>query len=888
MNGSEIRKAFLDFFRKNGHPVIKSAPLLPQGDTTLLFTSAGMVPFKPYFLGIKTDLSRAASCQKCFRTSDIDNVGRTARHLTFFEMLGNFSFGDYFKEESLAMGWDFLAGEMGLPADRLYFSYYGGGMAPGDEETALIWKKILPRNLHSRLFKLGDSDNFWTMGETGPCGPSSEIYYDRGEKYSHEGCKGPGCDCDRYVEIWNHVFTQFDRRADGTLKNLPRKNIDTGMGLERLAFLAEGRETAFETTLFYPVVESVARLTGREYSPDSKYVLNFRVISDHLRAAVFLAQEGILPSNEGRGYVLRRIIRRAERFARTMGAGEPVLHAAAEKVFQIFGGDYPELENAKKEILKTIKTEEEGFRETLKAGEPFLEEVMALAASSGIIPGNEVFKLYETYGFPPELTAEIAARNNLKIDEDGFKTAREKARKIARAAWKSSGEEDAGVFHGAEEGITPTKFVGYDILSFLVRVIAAVDPGGEAVDSLDEGEEAYFVFNETPFYAESGGQAADTGSLYDDDKNRLLAQVLDVKKTENGVFFHRIKAARGFSFKVKIDKFFAKVSPDRKKTAANHTAVHVVNAALKKVFGGEVRQAGSFVGPERFRFDYTKSGPPTEEEIRRVEDASNEAVREGYRVFPSLISLVDAKELGAVTLVGEKYADPARALLINKNGWKNPKEHFSLELCGGTHVPDLAYLGAVKILREHSVSKGIRRIEGVAGPALKDALSKNLDIVNSLSVKLSASPGDLAQRIDAILKEEKNLKGEIEKLRKKSLLAADAGSLSRQKLGEREMLFFDAGDCDVKTLRTVADNLRSKNGNSVIFAFSRNGGKISFVVSVPAAAAANASDIAKLAASLINGRGGGRRDFAQGGGAAPADIDGFRTKIIRALVEKRL
>ena len=480
MKSYEIRKGFLDFFAKHGHPLVRSGPLIPEGDPTLLFTSAGMVQFKPYYLGLKTDKKRAASCQKSFRTTDIDNVGRTIRHLTFFEMLGNFSFGDYFKDESIKLGWEFLTKEMGLPAERFYPSIYGGGVAARDEEARKIWETVLPKNLHSHIIELGDSDNFWAMGDTGPSGPCSEIYWDRGEKYApHRGC-GAGCSCDRYIEIWNHVFTQFDKQPGGIYAPLPKKNIDTGMGLERLAFVVEGKETPFDTSLFYPIIAGTSELLKVKYASSGDNAAHFRIISDHLRAAVFLISEGIMPSNEGRGYVLRRLIRRAERFGRMLGAGEPFLYKLVPSVSEIFKGVYPELAGAERHIVEALKFEEQGFLETLETGERFLSDLLSKRPKE--IPGEVAFRLYETYGFPVELTREIALKQGAALDEQGFETARKNAQDTAKAGWKDSGEKNAFIFQTAEQKFPATVFLGYDSVSAEARILGLLDLEGKPAD----------------------------------------------------------------------------------------------------------------------------------------------------------------------------------------------------------------------------------------------------------------------------------------------------------------------------------------------------------------------------------------------------------------------
>ena len=876
MKSYEIRKGFLDFFASHGHPVVKSSPLIPEGDPTLLFTSAGMVQFKPYYLGLKTDLKRAASCQKSFRTTDIDNVGHTIRHLTFFEMLGNFSFGDYFKKESLVWGWEFFTREMGLPAERFYPSIYKGGLAPRDTEARAIWESILPANLHSHIIELGDKDNFWSMGNTGPSGPCSEVYWDRGEKYDHKGCEGPGaCSCDRYIEVWNHVFTQFDKQADGTFKPLPRKNIDTGMGLERLTFIAEGKESPFETTLFYPIIKAASKLLKTEYGSSEEATSAFRIISDHLRASSFLISEGVIPSNEGRGYVLRRLIRRASRYGRIMGAKEPFLHKLTPAVYDIFKGVYPEVEAASKQITETLRFEEQGFIETLETGEGFLSNL--LEKFPGGIPGAEAFSLYETYGFPFELTRELALKKGVKVDEDGFEEARKAAQGVAKAGWKDSGEQNAFIFQTAEEKLPATVFKGYEFTETESSIIALLDLKGGGVESLPSGSEGYVVLDITPFYAQSGGQAGDTGYL--EFGGEHIAAVTDSQKPVGKVYFHYVKTLAPLKKGMKVT---ARISGDRYRTACNHTATHVINAALKTVFGDTTRQAGSEVDPYKFRFDYTVMKAPSKEELARVEEISNAAVRADYLVLKAERPLADAQKFGATTLLGEKYVDPARFVLINKGGWDQAKERYSLELCGGTHIDRTGELMMIKILKDSSVSRGVRRIEGVAGPAALAYLSELAKITETLSARLSAPPQALPARVDQLLENIKELKSG----HTKAARASASGKEGRKLLTEgidgsgSSFLVYDAGNLEMKALRGLSDQVKKDLKSTLLFIYSRAEDKFSFIVTHTGDVKADASAIAKSVAGVVNGSGGGRKDFAQGGGEIPADMTEFERHLL--------
>jgi len=874
MTSCEIRKRFLDFFAGHGHTVVRSSPLIPEGDPTLLFTSAGMVQFKPYYLGLKTGMKRAASCQKSLRTTDIDNVGRTIRHLTFFEMLGNFSFGDYFKAESIKWGWDFLIKEMGLPAERFYPSIYGGGVAPRDEEARKIWESVLPGNLRSHIVELGDGDNFWAMGDTGPSGPCSEIYWDRGEKYSHPGCKGAGCSCDRYIEVWNHVFTQFDKQPGGVFNPLPKKNIDTGMGLERLAFIVEGKETPFDTTLFYPIVETASKLLKVGYGSSPEAVSALRIISEHLRASVFLLAEGVIPSNEGRGYVLRRLIRRAARYGRIMGAKDLFLHRLAPAVHTIFRDVYPEIISAEKQIKDALKFEEQGFIETLENGEKFLADLFGKHPRG--IPGAEAFKLYETYGFPLELTRELALKKNIPLDEEGFNRARRSAQETAKANWKDSGEQNAFIFQKAEEKFPATVFLGYETVEAQAEIIGLLDKAGEIAAALEPGTEGWAALDRTPFYAESGGQVGDLGLLMAGDA--IAAEVLDTQKPVEKVFFHHVKAVE----KLKTgDRIKAVVSGLRYRTACNHTAVHVINAALRKIFGAGTRQAGSIVTPEKFRFDYTIAKAPSKEELAKVEAIAAAAILEDYAVFKMERALADAEKFGAVTLLGEKYKDPARFVLINKGGWDDALNRCSLELCGGTHIDRLGELMLVKILKDSSVSRGVRRIEGVAGPAAVDYLKSLSEIAGKVSQRLSVSPDELADRVEQLLDNIKELKTRREQAPQATDSAGSAKVIDLPN-GAKLVTAGNAG-FEMQALRSFSDSLRKSYPDAVLFLYSENKGKLSYIVAVSPEFKGrdfSAAEVVKKISGILNGSGGGRKDFAQGGGPAPADLDRFKTGII--------
>jgi alanyl-tRNA synthetase len=902
MDSNEIRKKFLFFFKEHSHNIVDSSPLIPQGDPSLLFTSAGMVQFKPYYLGLKKDMKRATSCQKCFRTSDIDNVGKTIRHLTFFEMLGNFSFGDYFKEESLKWGYDFLTKEMQINPERLYFSIYKGGIAPKDEEALSIWKKILPQNLHSHIFEMGE-DNFWSMGETGPSGPCSEIYYDRGEQFDHKGCKGPSCGCDRYIEIWNHVFTQFDRQIDGSFKNLPTKNIDTGMGLERLTFIIENRFSPFETSLFYPIIDkfisnhssqvndkiklSLELIKKHHDSPQDfkkniidsdafQIIPNLRIIADHLRGAAFLISAGVIPSNEGRGYVLRRLIRRAERFGMILGVKEAFLHELIDSLDPIFSNVYPELSKNKAHIKSVLLFEEEGFIKTLENGEKYMNSLVK--NSSGSISGQEAFKLYETYGFPLELIKEIANKNGIAVDEKEFNKAKNQAQEISRSGWKSSGEINTFIFQKAEGQLPPTIFTGYDRYEDKSKLIAILDENGNMLNTSQKGR-SWLVFEKTPFYAESGGQVADTGEIYLGEEK--IGEIIDAQKPIGKVFYHLSEIQKtitvGMEFNLKIDKI------KRIKTAANHTAIHLINSALKKILGENTRQAGSFVNHEKFRFDYTINRAPTLDELKKIEEIANNAIKEEYKVYKELRALSDAEKLGATILLGEKYSDPARFVLINKEGFKNPKDRYSLELCGGTHVDDLKDVFYVKIIKDSSVSRGIRRIEGISGYSLIEYMESKNKILDILSEELTLPYEEIPNKISHLKEEIKNLKEEIKNIQTKKM-----DNLQKEEIPVKnyKIIFQKINSSDIKIMRGLSDNLRNENKNSIIFVYSINEGKVNFTIGLSndiKNSDTDASIIAKKLSSSLNIKAGGRKDFAQGGGIFNLSENNLKEKVLDIL-----
>ncbi|MEK7747164.1 MAG: alanine--tRNA ligase, partial [Elusimicrobiota bacterium] len=668
---------------------------------------------KPYFLGIKKGLSRVTSCQKCFRTTDIDRVGETLRHLTFFEMLGNFSFGDYFKEDAISFCWDFLTRVAGLDPKRLHPTVF-----LEDEEASALWRKQAVPN---PVVRLGADSNFWAMGPTGPCGPCSEVYYDLGPD---RGCAkascAVGCDCDRYLEIWNLVFMQYERVEGGALKPLPFKNIDTGMGLERLAMLVEGKESPFETSLFEPILHRCMELlpSGPE-GPEA--VSARRIVADHLRGAVMLASEGLIPSNVERGYVLRRLIRRASRYGRLLGAREPFLHALSSAVFDLYARPYPELKNGRAQVEQTLQAEEERFLETLEKGERELSEL--LAPGPKVLSGAQAFKLHDTFGFPLELTREIAGRRGVSVDEEGFAKAQASAAVTARAGWKGSGETATARYDAAlaaHPGMS-TEFLGYSKTRFATRISLILRPGqapGAEEGELRPGDEGEVVLAKTPFYPEGGGQVGDRGLILDDvNEKKVLAEVLDTHRPRPDLIVHRVTAKVTLRANMPV---MAVVDAERRRTTAfHHTATHLLNEALRRVLGPSVRQAGSLVAPDRLRFDFTWAKPLTPEQTAEVERIANEAIAADLPVSPQERPAAEAKTLKPITLLGENYGAKPRFLLIGAKAWDDPMDRFSLELCGGTHVSRTGEIKCLRIIKESAVAAGIRRIEAVAGPALE-------------------------------------------------------------------------------------------------------------------------------------------------------------------------
>ncbi len=847
---SQLRSGYLDFFVKNGHTLKASAPIVPQGDATLMFNSAGMVPFKPYYLGLKTDLKRATSSQKCFRTTDIERVGTTLRHMTFFEMLGNFAFGDYFKQEAIFWAWEYLTKECGLDPKRLYPTVF-----KEDDEAVELWRKVGAPNAAVRL---GEDTNFWNMGPTGPCGPCSEIYYDLGPEFASGKDDFVGGDGDRYIEIWNLVFTGFDRQPDGSLKPLARPCIDTGMGLERLAFCVQGTKSPFHTDLFAPIVDKAAEIIGAD-PKDPKHALGFRVIADHARAATMLMSEGIIPSNVERGYVLRRLVRRAARYGQLMGFDRPFLHFLVPAAIEIFAPGYPELRAASEQVQAVMKTEEAKFLETLHAGEGELAK--ALEKSGKTLSGEAAFRLYETFGFPLEMTREIAGAKGVAVDEAGFKAAQDKAVEIARASWKGSGEKNMTALVSTAP---KTEFLGYTTTETKAKVVASTV--GMA------------AFDKTSFYAEGGGQVGDTGDIISADGRNVLARVLDTQK-QNDIFVHLLEASTTIPLGTEV---ILRVDAERRaRIKPHHTATHLMSEALKRVLGGNIRQAGSYVGPDKLRFDFTHAQALTPEQIKKVESIVNDEIKAAHPVVPQVHPVSKVAEFGATTLLGEDYGSDPRFLLIGPKGWSEPKNRFSLELCGGVHVDNTAEILAFKIVKESSASSGVRRIEAIAGKAVEEhaasLLSAKLKADNEATAKaeaLAASIRELGGKADAS-EGLKSLENKLGQLKSTKLAAqAEAGKKIVEVKGVKLVLQRLDG-ADPKSLRGLSDKLKAEVGSGLVFLAAPGEGKLSFVLAATPDMAAKGVDAAKIAkafAAAHGGSAGGRADFAQGG-AADGDWD---------------
>lgn len=871
---NQLRKMFLEFFESKGHLAMKSFSLVPHNDKSLLLINSGMAPLKPYFTGQEIPpRRRVTTCQKCIRTGDIENVGKTARHGTFFEMLGNFSFGDYFKNEAIEWSWEFLTEVVGLDPDRLYPSVY-----EEDDEAFEIWNKKMGIPAE-RIFRFGKEDNFWEHG-SGPCGPCSEIYYDRGEKY---GCGSPdctvGCECDRYMEIWNNVFTQFDNDGHGNYSDLEQKNIDTGMGLERLASVVQDVDSIFDVDTLKALRDHICRLAGTEYGKDAQADISIRVITDHTRSVTFMISDGIMPSNEGRGYVLRRLLRRACRHGRLLGIEGSFIPELAQTVIEGSRDGYPELEEKKDFILKVIAKEEDQFNKTIDQGLGILAEMTAKmeAEQTTTLSGADAFKLYDTYGFPIDLTKEILEEKGMQVDEDGFHAAMEVQRQTARAARGETNYmgADVTVYESIDPSVTST-FVGYENLTWK-SPITVLTSDTEVVEALSDGQRGTVFVEETPFYATSGGQEADTGIICTAEGE---FKVEDTVKLLGGKIGHVGYVVKGM---IKAGDQ-AELSVDTEKralSARNHSATHLLQKALRTVLGTHVEQAGSSVNEDRLRFDFSHFSAMTAEELQKVEDMVNEQIAAGLPVDIENMPIEEARKTGAQALFGEKYGDVVRVVNMGD---------YSIEFCGGTHVKNTNEIMAFKILSESGVAAGVRRIEALTSKGLiryYDNLEKKL---NEAAKVLKATPENLAEKIAHLTAENKALHSEVESL--KSKLAQDAmGDVMDQvqEVKGVKLLAAEVDGVDMNGLRDLGDQLKEKLGEGVVVLASGNDGKVSLMVTATEAAmkqGAHAGNLIKAIAGLVGGGGGGRPNMAQAGGKNPAGIQEALKKAAEVLAEQ--
>ena len=856
---NELREMFLSFFESKDHLRLPSFSLIPQNDQSLLLINSGMAPMKPYFKGeVEPPRRRVCTCQKCIRTGDIENIGKTARHGTYFEMLGNFSFGDYFKHEAIAWSWEFLTKVVGLEEDRLYPSIY-----ENDEEAFEIWNKEIGIPAEN-IFRFGKADNFWEHG-SGPCGPCSEIYYDRGEKY---GCGKPectvGCDCDRYMEVWNNVFSQFDNDGNGNYTELVQKNIDTGMGLERLAVVCQDVNSLFDVDTVMNITNHVTAITGASYGQSTKTDVSLRVITDHIRASSFMIADGVLPSNEGRGYVLRRLLRRAARHGKLLGVNHPFLYQVVETVIKENESHYTYLRERADYIIRIVKIEEENFAKTIDTGMAIFNAKMAEHKAEGktVFSGADAFLLAATYGFPIDLTVEMVEDEGMCVDMDEYHRQREEDKVRAREARKALGDLGwAGIDLGLDP--TPTKFVGYDVNVCEAKVLA-VCVGDEVTGTITGGEEGIVVLDKTPFYAEMGGQTADHGVILIGDSR---FEVTNVQKDKGGKYLHSGKMVRGM---LKTDDVVcASIDVERRKAIMRaHSATHLLQKALKTVLGDHVHQAGSLVEPDRLRFDFTHYSAVTPEEMARIDSIVQTAVLEGYCVDVREMPIEQAKEMGAMALFSEKYGDTVR--VVNMGG-------YSIELCGGTHLDNTAKVGPFRIESEGSVASGVRRIEAITGKACLAEMELARQRVYDACAILKTKPAELASKLESQVEEIKTLKKTIESIKARETAGeADRFLFGARTVGGFHVITANVADADAGKLRQMGDTLRDKASDVVAVLSSVNEGKITFLAVCGKDAVAKgikAGDLVKLVCTACGGSGGGKPDSAMGGGKDINKID---------------
>ncbi|EGJ46935.1 alanine-tRNA ligase [Ruminococcaceae bacterium D16] len=875
---NELREMFLSFFETKGHLRLPSFSLIPQNDASLLLINSGMAPMKPFFTGEQEPpRHRVTTCQKCIRTGDIENIGKTARHGTYFEMLGNFSFGDYFKKEAIHWAWEFLTSKewVGLDPERLYPSVFAGNeTTPADDEAFRIWNEEIGIPAE-RIFKFGKEDNFWEHG-SGPCGPCSEIYYDRGEQW---GCGKPGCtvgcDCDRYIEVWNVVFSQFDNDGENHYTELKQKNIDTGMGLERLACVCQGVPSLFDVDTVMNITRKVTEITGASYGQSHATDVSLRVITDHIRSATFMICDGVLPSNEGRGYVLRRLLRRAARHGKLLGVNDPFLYTVCDTVIHENEGHYPELRERQDYITKVIRVEEENFAKTIDGGLKIFNDMLSEHKAKGesTFSGADAFKLYDTYGFPIDLTLEMVEEQGMKLDEAEFHKQMDEQRQRARKAREALGDLGwAGVEFGKD--VPETEFVGYDHTAIDDAKVVALVVENEQAEEVMPGVEAIVVLDKTPFYAEMGGQVADHGTISADG---VTFQVTDVQKNKGGKYMHTGKLTQGV---LKVgDTVSAAIDVKRRKAVMRaHSATHLLDKALRTVLGDHVHQAGSLVEEDRLRFDFTHFSALTAEELAKVSAMVNEAVLEGYDIHTDVLPIEEAKKKGAIALFGEKYGDTVRVVDMG--------EGYSVEFCGGTHLDNTAKVGVFHISSEFSVASGVRRIEATTGQASLDVMNRNQEMLFQAAAALKAKPGELREKAEQTMLEVKTLHQMVEKFKaKESAGEADRFLFGARQVGELKVLTATIADADANKLRQMGDMLRDKAPNVVAVLATVNGEKITFLAVCGKEAVAKgikAGEIIKNVTAICGGKGGGKPDSAMGGGTdilklddALASIDDF-------------
>lgn len=857
MTSAQLRTAFLEFFRERGHSVQPSSSLVPGNDPTLLFTNAGMVQFKDVFLGRDhRDYNKAVTSQRCVRAggkhNDLENVGYTARHHTFFEMLGNFSFGDYFKKEAIHFAWDFLTKELEIPAEKLWITVFDE-----DSEAEKIWLDDVGISAE-RFSRIGAKDNFWSMGDVGPCGPCTEIFYDHGANIAGGPPGSPDEDGDRYIEIWNLVFMQYDRSADGTLTPLPKPSVDTGMGLERIAAVMQGVHSNYEIDLFQKLLKAAAALAGADDLTKS----SLRVIADHIRSCAFLIADGVMPSNEGRGYVLRRIIRRAIRHGYRLGIRDVFFYKLVAPLAEEMGEAYPELKAAQEQVERVLKKEEERFAETLEQGMKILEACVARMDGS-VIPGDTVFQLYDTYGFPVDLTADFAREHNLTVDHAGFETAMSAQRERARSASSFGADYDQDIKLDAQ-----TEFTGYSLLDDQVHIIGLYKKG-QPVDSLESGDEGVVILDKTPFYAESGGQVGDCGKI---EANGAVFEVADTQKQGGNLFLHKGKLLVGTLTKGQLCD--ARVSAaDRKATELNHSATHLLHAALRQLLGDHVAQKGSLVNPERLRFDFSHFEPVTAAEISAVERLVNEQIRANNPVGAQIMAKDDAVKAGAMALFGEKYGDEVRVLKIGE---------FSTELCGGTHVERAGDIGCFKIINETGVAAGVRRIEAVTGSGCFDWILGRDQALAAIAGLVKSVPEKASEKVEQLIEKNRQLEKQLERLNAK--LASSAGSeLAAQAIDVDgiKVLAVKLDGVDPKSLKDMIDQLKNKLVSAAIVLAVVDGDKVSLIAGVTKdqMGRIKAGDLVNFVATQVGGKGGGRPDMAQAGGNDPSALAGALAQV---------